>query len=265
MRTDQIALQLYTVRTLIAGDLAGTLRAVATAGYRAVEIAGLPATPAGDLRRLLDENALRPVAEHVAIDRLRDDFETVGARMEALGCSRVIVPWLPENERATVRGVRDFAAALNGFAREFADRGIRLGYHNHAFEFEPLDGSTILDLLLAELAPEVEIELDVYWASVGGHDPAPEIRRLAGRVRLLHMKDRGPGDEPRDAPAGAGTLDWAEIIHAGRDVGVEWYIAEQDEPIDALADVATAYRYLTSEATGDGVRGGAAVEPADDR
>ena len=110
----------------------------------------------------------------------------------------------------------------------------------------PLEGTTVWDVLLGELPAAVELELDVYWVSVGGRDPATEIRATGDRVRLLHMKDRTAGSEPHDAPAGEGTLAFPEIVDAGRAAGVEWYVAEQDDPRDALADIATAARYLES-------------------
>lgn len=246
MRNDQIALQLYTVRRLAAVDLPGTLRAVAAAGYRAVEIAGLPETGAVELAKLLDANGLRAVAAHESIEGLRKGAKAVADRMTALGCPRVIVPWIPETDRRSRADVQRFAAELGGFARRLAERGIRLGYHNHAFEFEPLDGTTVWDVLLAELPPEVEIELDVYWAAVAGRDPVAEIDATADRVRLLHMKDRAPGPEPRDAPAGEGNLPFPEIIDAARAAGAEWYIVEQDEPQQPLEDIASALRYLAS-------------------
>ena len=244
MRHDQIALQLYTVRRLAATDLPGTLRAVAAAGYRAVEIAGLPATDAGELARLLNDAGLKPVAAHEGIEGLRNDVRAVIERFTELRCPRVVVPWIPEGDRRTADDVRRFAAELGGYGRSLAEQGIRLGYHNHSFEFEPLDGTTVWDVLLAALPPEVEIELDVYWAAVGGRDPAAEIRAAADRVRLLHMKDRAPGPEPHDAPAGEGNLPFPAIIEAARAAGVEWYIAEQDEPHEPLENIATAFRYL---------------------
>ena len=246
MRPDQIALQLYTVRRLAVHDLRGTLRAVAAAGYRAVELAGLPETAPGELARLLDEAGLRAVAAHEGVERLREDANGVATRLAEVGCSRVIVPWMAEEDRQTADDVRRFAGELGALARAFADRGIRLGYHNHAFEFEPLHGTTVWDILLGELSPEVEIELDVYWAAVGGRDPGAEIRATTGRVRLLHMKDRATGPEPHDAPAGEGTLPFPEILQAGRAAGIEWYIVEQDEPREALEDIARSLRYLES-------------------
>jgi sugar phosphate isomerase/epimerase len=246
MRKDQIALQLYTVRGLMAVDLAGTLRAVAATGFRAVELAGLPETSPGQLAPLLDENGLRAVAAHQSVESLRKDAKAVADRLADLGCPRLIVPWMPEDDRRTADDVRRFAAELGGFAQTFAQNGIRVGYHNHSFEFAPLDGTTVWDVLLRELAPEVEIELDVYWVGVGGRDVATEIQAAASRIRLLHMKDRAAGPEPHDAPAGEGILAFAAIIEAARAVGVEWYIVEQDEPREPLADVATALGYLES-------------------
>ena len=246
MRPDQIALQLYTLRQLAADDLAGTLRAVAAAGYQSVELAGLPPTVPGELARLLEVSELRAIASHEAVESLRTDTHGVAARMAEVACPRVIVPWMPEGDRRKVDDVRRFAAELGGYARQLADEGIRLGYHNHAFEFEPLDGTTIWDVLLAELPPEVEIELDVYWAAAGGRDPIAEIRTAVGRVRLLHMKDRTAGPEPHDAPVGEGTLPFPEIIEAARSAGVEWYVVEQDEPRAPLDDVTRSLRYLES-------------------
>jgi sugar phosphate isomerase/epimerase len=246
MRPDEIALQLYTLRRLAAVDLPGTLRDVAAAGYRAVELAGLPDTAPGELARLLGEAGLRVAAAHEGMERLRDDPDEVAARLAEVGCPRVIVPWMAAEDRRTAEDVRRFAAELGRIAWAFADQGIRLGYHNHAFEFEPLDGTTVWDILLGELPGEIEIELDVYWAAVGGRDPAAEIRATTGRVRMLHMKDRAPGPEPRDAPVGEGILWFPEIIRAARAAGVEWYIVEQDEPREPLEDITRALRYLES-------------------
>jgi sugar phosphate isomerase/epimerase len=246
MTPDQIALQLYTVRELLATDLAGTLHAVADAGYRAVELASLPPTSPGELGRLLADAGLRPIASHESIEDLRVDAAAVADRLADLGCPQVVVPWMPPADRATGDDVRRFANDLNRFAAVVARRGLRLAYHNHEFEFDALDGTTTWDLLLERLAPEVELELDVYWVAFAGRDPVGLIAATAGRLRCLHMKDLGADPEPHDAPAGSGTLDFPAIVAAGRAAGVDWYIAEQDEPVAPLDDIRRAYRYLAS-------------------
>jgi sugar phosphate isomerase/epimerase len=257
MRRDQIALQLYTVRSLLATDVAGTLRAVAETGYRAVEIAGLPPLEATALARLLRDAGLRVVGSHEGIDRLREDAAEVADRLATIGCERAIVPWLPEDERRTPDDVRRFAGELARFADELARQGIRLGYHNHAFEFAELGGTTIWDILLAELPSTVELELDVFWVAVGGRDPAAEIRAAGHRIRLLHLKDAaavavgGAGDEPQDAPPGDGVLDFPGIVAAARAASVETYIVEQDHPEDPLEAAARGLRFLETLAAPD--------------
>ena len=121
MHADQIALQLYTVRRLAADDLPRTLAAVAAAGYRSVEVAGLPPTDPADLARLLDDAGLSAIAAHDSVESLRRDWEAVADRLAAIDCTRAIVPWLPEEERQTVDGVRRFAGDLAEFGGHLAE------------------------------------------------------------------------------------------------------------------------------------------------
>jgi len=242
MRNDQIALQLYTVREPAAADLPGTIRAVAEAGYTAVELAGLPPTEPAYLAELLDDAGLRVAAAHESLESLRADASRVIDRLASLGCPRIVVPSMPRPDRATPDDVRRTAGDLASIATTAGARGLRLAYHNHDFEFESLDGTSVWDVLLDALPPAVEIELDVYWAAYAGRDPVALIRGLGSRVRLLHMKDLDA--DRRDAPPGEGTLPFPEIVQAGRDAGVEWYVVEQDEPRDPFPDVTRALRYL---------------------
>jgi sugar phosphate isomerase/epimerase len=244
MRADQLAVQLYTLRHLMASDLPGTLRAVAAAGFRSVELAGLPAIEPAALRDLLDQHGLRPMGAHESLERLRSDLAATLDRLVVVGCPRVIVPWLPDAERETVDGARALARELGRLSEACAERGIRLGFHNHAYEFAPLDGTTIWQVLLDELPPAFDLELDVYWASIGGRDPVELIRGLDGRLRLLHMKDRSSGPDGGDVAPGDGILDWPAIVAAGTARGVEWYVVEEDNPLDALAEIARGRAHL---------------------
>jgi sugar phosphate isomerase/epimerase len=244
VRDDQIALQLYTVRRLLADDLAGTLAAVADAGYRSVELAGLPPVETATLVQQLDDAGLRAVSAHEPIERLRSDGRAVAERLNALGCPRLVVPSLPVADTASADATRRVADELGTIADRLASHGIGVAYHNHASEFEPRGGWSVWEALTSALPPNVDLEIDVYWASVGGREPADLITQHAERVRLLHMKDRSGGDEPRDLPPGAGVLAWPAIVEAARAAGVEWYIVEQDEPGDVLADIAAGHRHL---------------------
>lgn len=252
MRPDQIAVQLYTLRAESARDLAGTLHSVSTAGYRAVELAGLPPIEPERLRDLLAAEQLQPIAAHESLEALRADVGAVLDRLVTLGCSRIIVPWLPEEERSDPPGVRRLAAELGAIARVCAGRGISLGYHNHAFEFAALDGTTVWDVLLDTLPLEVELEIDVYWAAIGGRDPVEVIRGAGERVHLLHMKDMAPGSDRGDVTPGDGILSWREIVAAGTAADVAWYVVEEDNPRDAVAEIARGLDYLRGLASSAG-------------
>jgi sugar phosphate isomerase/epimerase len=244
MRPDQIAVQLYTLRAETARDLPGTLRKVSAAGYRAVELAGLPPIEPEALRDLLAMAQLRPIASHESLESLRGDLDAILDRMTVVGCPRVIVPWLPDAERSTAAGVRRLAGELGAIARAGSGRGIALGYHNHAFEFAPLDGTTVWDVFLDVLPLEVELEIDVYWAAIGGRDPVEVIRGAGERVRLLHMKDMAGSPDRGDVTPGDGILPWREIVAAGTERGVEWYVVEEDNPRDAITEIARGRDYL---------------------
>jgi sugar phosphate isomerase/epimerase len=113
MRPDQIAVQLYTLRELASMDLPGTLRAVAAAGYRSVELAGLPTVEPEALRDLLAQSDLRPMGSHEPLDRLRADLGGILDRLTVLGCPRAIVPWLPDASRPLPE-TRAWRASLAG-------------------------------------------------------------------------------------------------------------------------------------------------------
>ncbi len=240
MRTDQIALQLYTVRASAQADFLGTLRKVAAMGYGAVELAGLHGVAPAHVRQTLDELGIRAVSAHVSLPELAADLAAVVANMKTLGCDFVVVPWAPTERRDSVAAVQELAANLNGWAASLRDEGLRMAYHHHDFEFAPLDGTTMWEVLTAAIDPAlVGLEIDVYWAARAGHDPAALIARHAPGVPLIHLKDIAPGGTA-DIPAGEGALDWDAILAAARAAGTAWYIVEQDHPADPLDDVRRA-------------------------
>lgn len=245
MNRQQIGLQMYTVREHTQTDMRGTLRQLSDIGYRAVELAGYGSLSVTELRRALDEYGLRALGAHVPFARFANDIGGVIADLQSLGCTYAIVPFLAPEQRATRDDVERLAHSFNEWSSQCSAAGLRFAYHNHAFEFEPLEGSTMFEILASATDPaSVAFELDLFWVRVGGLDPLATLQRYAGRVPLVHVKDLAEGDTPKDVPVGEGVMPWSELLAACETAGVEWYIVEQDHPRDALPDVATSLRYL---------------------
>ncbi len=239
---DRIGVQLYTVRSLMAEDFAGTLEAVAGAGYQEVEFAGYFDRPPAEVEALLEEVGLNAPAAHVSIDALRDDLAGTIATARSVGHRYLVCPWIAEEER-TLAGYRGIAALWNEVGAACREAGLRFGYHNHEFEFEPVDGRVPMDLLLEETDPElVDYELDLYWIRKGGRDPLDYFERYPRRFPLCHVKDMAA--DGRMVDVGAGEIDFAAIFARSEQAGLEHYFVEHDQPADPLASIAASYDHL---------------------
>jgi sugar phosphate isomerase/epimerase len=244
MKSERIALQLYTVRERTARDMLGTLRQLAEMGYGAVEFAGYGGVDARELRAALQEHDLRAASAHVSFGAWTLDPERVISELRTLGCSHAVVPMMPPEYREDEATVARFAEALNRLGEACEAEGLGFSYHNHEFEFSPLGVTTAWEVLVRDTDPNlVKLELDVFWARYAGVDPVGLLQSLAGRVALLHLKDMAP-DGRSDAPVGEGTMPWARLIEAGKAARVEWYIVEQDHPRSALDDVRRSLQNL---------------------
>ncbi|GAA1513227.1 sugar phosphate isomerase/epimerase [Sphaerisporangium rubeum] len=239
-----LGVQLYTVRDRMKDGRDEVLRRIADIGYGAVE----PYDPLDDpqgFRRVADDLGLVVSGTH-AFDLLRKDTGEVLDAVAALGTDSVIVPaGIPEEEFTTRDGVRRAAELLNGLAEKASAHGMRLGYHNHWWEIEPrIDGVHAVEVLADELAPGVFLEIDTYWAAVGGAEVPGLLTRLGDRVAALHVKD-GPGvkGEPHTA-VGSGVMPVPEILAAAP--ADAWRIVELDDcATDMLDALAAGYAYLS--------------------
>lgn len=224
-----VALQLYTVRDEMAADYVGTLRKVAAMGYPAVQLGDYGGYSAQELKRILGDLNLKPIGSHVNLDSLEANADKEISYCLEVGTIDVVIPYLAAERRANKDGYLKLAESMNRVGARCQALGARLSYHNHAFEYEKMDGQYALDILFANTNPElVKWEPDVYWIQFGHEDPASYIRKYAGRVPLIHLKDMTDGQEPTWAEVGEGILDWPAIFSACEVAGAEAYIVEQD-------------------------------------
>ncbi|WP_217591667.1 sugar phosphate isomerase/epimerase [Cohnella sp. GbtcB17] len=225
----KFAVQLYTLRKECEQDFPATLRELGRMGWAGVETAGLHGHAAEEVAEVLREAGLKTAGMHVSVERLRAEPERVKAEASLLGTRRLICPSVPHewrNEQGYIR----LRGELNAAARELRDDGFTVAFHNHAFEFETRVGATDALSYLLEPAPDNAIlaEIDVYWVSKAGKDPADFISPYRGRMPTMHLKDM-TGDERRTyAEIGRGIIDFEPLLLWGEQSGVEWYVVEQD-------------------------------------
>jgi sugar phosphate isomerase/epimerase len=240
-----LAAQTYTVCKYFktAADVAMALKKIRAMGYEAVQTGGNEPVTARELKTMLDNEGLTLCSTHLLFSRLEKELDSVIEENLLWGSRSVVVAVLPpELESLRSRqGFERFMAASVPIAAKLKAAGLQLCYHNHPFEFERFaDGKTGMDILFWENRnPLLLAELDTYWVQYGGGDVVDWIRRLAGRLPLLHFKDMGiQGRQPVMTEIGDGNLNWPAILAAAKKSGTEWFIVERDrglrEPFESL-------------------------------
>lgn len=243
MPNTTIAAQLYTLREFIKtpGDVAKTLKKVREIGYEAVQVSGMGPIAPAELKKIADENGLAIIATHTPWQRLKEDLDGVIAEHKLWNCKYVGLGAMPAECRTSKENYLQFAKDASVIAKKLEEAGLSFVYHNHAFEFIKFDGKTGLEYFYEESDRAVNGEIDTFWVQKGGSDPAAWIRKLKGRMEIVHFKDMVINDKGEQimAEVGEGNLNWPAILDACREIGIQWHIVEQDvcqrDPFESLA------------------------------
>lgn len=243
MKEPVIAVQLYTLRdfTKTPEDLKNTFRRVKSMGYNAVQVSGIGPMDPQIVKDAADNEDLTICATHIGFDRLQSDLNNVISQHKLWNCRYVGIGSMPESYRADREGYQRFAREASEYGRLLAKEGLTLIYHNHNFEFRKYGKETGMDLLLEESDPAaLQFELDTYWVQSGGADPIQWIKKVKGRMEVVHFKDMALNDQNQQimAEVGEGNLNWKDIISACREIGTIWCAVEQDicqrDPFESL-------------------------------
>ena len=239
----QLSVQLYTVRDALAEDFDGTLAKIAGFGYTQVEPFAFT-NFTDELKAGLAKHGLTAPTTHVGL--LSADQAEIFAAAKELGIGTVIEPAVREQHWQTEEAIADTARQLNAAAERAAEHGLRVGYHNHWWEIErDFDGRHGLEVLAEQLAPEVVLEVDTYWAVVGGADVPALLGRLGDRVVALHIKDGdGTRDTKKQVPLGSGSIPIWDFVAAKPDA--LRVVELDDSEVDMVDAVGQSYAYITS-------------------
>lgn len=241
----QISVQMYSVREALAADFQGTVA-------RLVELGLTHAEPyhlleyRDELVQAREQHAIDFPSAHQSF--LGDvDFAEVLEAAQAVGVQYLVDPfWNPEDWTDAGR-VRALAATLNERAAAAAGTGIRVGYHNHHFELaSQLEGRSALELFASELDPQVVLEIDTYWAAVGGADVPTLLGTLGEHVQLVHLKDGDLSEDPAaQLPLGEGKMPLAQTLDASSQVAYG-VIEFDDYAGDMFEGIAASISHLRS-------------------
>ena len=241
-----ISVQLYSLRDEAAADFPAVIERLARIGYAGVEPAGFHGMAPRELRRRVEAAGMVVSSAHITLP-VGDSANEILDVQQEIGAEDVVVAFLPPDRFADSDQIFVTADQLNRARENVTARGMRLGYHNHNWEFSTrIDDRPAYEILFEQLHSEIFAEVDVYWAQVGGSDPVEVVRSLGSRARLLHIKD-GPADSPKSAmtAAGAGVVDIAGIAGVA---DAAWYIVELDRcETDMFEAVEQSYEYLVGE------------------
>lgn len=248
----KLGLQLYTLRDSIPNDPKGVLKKVADHGYKEIEtysyrdgkIFGMDFT---DFGNYVKDLGMQVCSGHYGLDQATgDSWDEAIADAKEVGQGYMVVPYLAETDRKTIDDYKKVCDQLNKAGEACRKQGMRFGYHNHAFEFDKIDGQTPFDVMLAELDPEyVGIEMDIYWVVRAGADPIQYFDRHPGRFEQWHVKDMDKQNQDENANIGTGSIDYAPLFAQARKAGMKhWYVEQESYPGEPIDSVGASAEFL---------------------
>lgn len=248
-----VGLQLYSVRSDLARDFEGTLKAVHEMGYDGVEFAGLYGHSPSEIKELCEKYDLVPISAHIPLAEMLADPEGTFASYSEIGCKYGAVPYIGVEDRPMQKNYDKTVENINTLGQISKKYGIQLMYHNHDFEFVRMaDGTYGYDDMFSKIPTEnLTAEIDVCWVNVAGEDPCDYLKKYSDRIPVVHLKDfvmKGKtaknlynligmeesekADEEAFSfrPVGYGAQNIPAIIESLEGSVCQWLIVEQDEP-----------------------------------
>ena len=245
-RVGKTGLQLYTVRDLMAENVAKTLQLVAKVGYQELEFAGYFDHKPKDLRAILDGEGLTAPSCHLPIEAFDNGTDAIIEAALAMGHHYVVIPYLTEQQRGTsIDTYQKLAARFNQIGEALHKAGLKFAYHNHDFEFQLTDNQVPYDVLLAQTDPRyVTMELDLFWTIKAKRDPLAYFAKHPGRFPLWHVKDMDSAGQFADV--GKGIIDFKAIFANADVAGLAHAFIEHDATKDPVGTISQGFTTLKS-------------------
>jgi len=242
-RRKVIGLQLWSVRQLMNQDVSGTLKGLANCGYLAIEGVGYNNsmyfnTDINEFDKMVKDLGMKITSSHLSarytpetVNEALDWWKDTADKHKAIGCHTMVIPSLP-SQRGVPREVEwlgpicEYINKVNDIAKE---RGMRLGFHNHANDEDTMqNGKVVLDYLIEYTDPSFFIQLDNHNMMTPGRNPIEFLHQYKSRIKVLHVKDD-------DIIGASGKIDFKELFETAAQYGIFEPIVEvENYPVDVM-------------------------------
>jgi sugar phosphate isomerase/epimerase len=254
--TQEVGLQLYSLRHEFPKDVEGTLAKIKQMGIRQIEGGGTYKMTPQEFKALLDKYGLNTVSMGFGYDRYNNDIEGVIKDAKFMGATYVMCSWIPhKGDDFTIEDAKKAAQDFNVWGKKLKDNGIQFCYHIHGYEFRPYENGTLFDYIVKNTNPEhVSYEMDVFWVAHPGQDPLKLLRKYPTRFSMMHLKDMqkgvkgdltGHAPDEWNVPIGTGQIDFKSLLPEAQRLGVKYYFIEDEHP-NALQQIPLSLKYLKS-------------------
>jgi sugar phosphate isomerase/epimerase len=248
----QSGIQIYSVRNQLSKDFPGTMKQVAEIGYKLIEGYGLgldgkflgKISPQ-EYKSTITDLGMKLVATHCGYFTHEQAPQMIEAA-KLSGVDYLIIPYTPDGIRKNIDGYKAVAENFNKIGEKCNAAGLKFGYHNHAFEFEPMEGQIPQEVLISETqANLVTFEADLFWTVKGNYDPIKLIEKFPGRISLVHVKDMNA--EGGEATVGQGRIDFKSIFAAAKKSGLVHYFIEDERTDDPIRNIKADHDYIIAQ------------------
>lgn len=226
----EAGIQLWTLRDDMQKNVDETLRKVAELGYKSLETYGFDGNFYGKkAREFSDFCRGLGMNVHSSHTGITADTAALFANLAAeAGLSFLVLPSMMGRPEKSLDDFKKTAEEMNVIGEQCLKSGIRFAYHNHDFEFRPMEGKLPYDILLQYTDPKlVSFQMDLYWVTRAGHDPFKYFDRHPGRFTTWHIKDMAV--DGKSCIVGNGRIDFKNLLEKAGQAGLERLFVEQEQ------------------------------------
>ncbi len=248
----KVGIQTYTIRDYCKTieDIDKTLAELASWGVKDIQISGIGKVDWNELADTVKKYGMNVCVTHTSFERMIKETDAVIDEHINLGCDCLGIGAMPGEYERTEEGIEKFFADLIPVAKKMRERGVHLAYHNHDFDLKRFGDKSILDRMLELDSDLLWFIPDVAWLHIAGEKPEEYLKKMQGRVKVLHFKDYNPVENQEHPWAftelGKGVVNLNACYETAKEMGIPYIMFEQDNnwTVDAMQSSKEAFEFM---------------------